>query len=101
MAHHVDVVAERLHRTADGGVVAEGPDGPEAADVVVATVRVRAAGGPVERRVETIETARGVVVTGGPDDPGRTFAVRLPARVDADLGSPRGDGSCGSGRRAT
>lgn len=86
MAHHVDVVAERLHRTADGGVVAQGPDGPEPADVVHATVRVRAPGGPVEHRVETIETARGVVVTGGPDDPGRTFAVRLPARVDADLG---------------
>ncbi|MBN0039850.1 penicillin acylase family protein [Cellulosimicrobium cellulans] len=86
MAHHVDVVAERLRRTADGGVEALGPDGPEPADVVVATVRVRAAGGPVEHRVETVETARGVVVTGGPDEPDRTFAVRLPARVDADLG---------------
>lgn len=86
MAHHVDVVAERLRRTADGGVEARGPDGPERADVVVATVRVRAAGGPVEHRVETVETARGVVVTGGPDEPDRTFAVRLPARVDADLG---------------
>ncbi|MFF2831779.1 penicillin acylase family protein [Cellulosimicrobium cellulans] len=86
MAHHVDVVAERLRRTADGGVESLGPDGPERADVVVATVRVRAAGGPVEHRVETVETARGVVVTGGPDEPDRTFAVRLPARVDADLG---------------
>jgi penicillin amidase len=86
MAHHVDVVAERLRRTSCGGVEARGPDGPEAADVVVATVRVRAAGGPVEHRVETVETARGVVVTGGPEDPDRTFAVRLPARVDADLG---------------
>ncbi|WP_313663260.1 penicillin acylase family protein [Cellulosimicrobium cellulans] len=86
MAHHVDVVAERLRRTADGGVESLGPDGPERADVVVATVRVRAAGGPVEHRVETVETARGVVVTGGPDEPERTFAVRLPARVDADLG---------------
>ncbi|MFB8228521.1 penicillin acylase family protein [Cellulosimicrobium sp. NPDC055967] len=86
MAHHVDVVAERLRRSADGGVEALGPDGHEPADVVVATVRVRAAGGPVEHRVETVETARGVVVTGGPDDPDRTFAVRLPARVDADLG---------------
>src|SRR5690606_24626585 len=86
MAHHVDVVAERLRRTPDGGVEAQGPDGPERADVVVATVRVRAAGGPVEHRVETVETARGVVVTGGPDEPDRTFAVRLPARVDADLG---------------
>ncbi|MFF2266897.1 penicillin acylase family protein [Cellulosimicrobium cellulans] len=86
MAHHADVVAERLHRTADGGVEALGPDGPEPADVVVATVRARAAGGPVEHRVETVETARGVVVTGGPDEPERTFAVRLPARVDADLG---------------
>ncbi|WP_264030514.1 penicillin acylase family protein [Cellulosimicrobium sp. SH8] len=86
MAHHVDVVAERLRRTADGGVEALGPDGPEPAEVLVATVRVRAAGGPVEHRVETVETARGVVVTGGPDEPDRTFAVRLPARVDADLG---------------
>lgn len=86
MAHHVDVVAERLRRTADGGVESLGPDGPERADVVVATVRVRAAGGPVEHRVETVETARGVVVTGGPDEPDRTFAVRLPARVDASLG---------------
>lgn len=86
MAHHVDVVAERLNRTADGGVEALGPDGPEPADVAVANVRVRAAGGPVEHRVETVETARGVVVTGGPDEPDRTFALRLPARVDADLG---------------
>ncbi|GED08752.1 penicillin acylase family protein [Cellulosimicrobium cellulans] len=86
MAHHVDVIAESLRRTDDGGVEALGPDGPEPADVVVATVRVRAAGGPVEHRVETVETARGVVVTGGPDEPDRTFAVRLPARVDADLG---------------
>ncbi|MDF9874707.1 penicillin acylase family protein [Cellulosimicrobium cellulans] len=86
MAHHVDVIAESLRRTADGGVEALGPDGPEPADVVVATVRVRAAGGPVEHRVETVETARGVVVTGGPDEPDRTFAVRLPARVDVDLG---------------
>ncbi|MFD4992020.1 penicillin acylase family protein [Cellulosimicrobium cellulans] len=86
MAHHVDVIAESLRRTDDGGVEALGPDGPEPADVAVATLRVRAAGGPVEHRVETVETARGVVVTGGPDDPDRTFAVRLPARVDADLG---------------
>jgi penicillin amidase len=86
MAHHVDVVAERLNRTADGGVEALGPVGPEPADVAVANVRVRAAGGPVEHRVETVETARGVVVTGGPDEPDRTFALRLPARVDADLG---------------
>ncbi|WP_251151019.1 penicillin acylase family protein [Cellulosimicrobium sp. Marseille-Q4280] len=92
-AHHVDVLAERLRRTTDGDVEALGPDGPEPVDTVTATVRVRAAGGPVEHRVETWETARGVVVTGGPDageadpgDEGRTFAVRLAARVDADLG---------------
>ncbi|MCB7137481.1 penicillin acylase family protein [Cellulosimicrobium marinum] len=85
MAHHVDVLAERLTRTADGGVQADGPDGPEPVDVVEATVRVRTAGGPVEQRVETFETARGVVVTGGPGA-APTYAVRLPARVDADLG---------------
>jgi len=85
MAHHVDVLAERLTRTADGAVEALGPDGPEPVDAVVATVRVRAPGGPVEHRVETFETARGVVVTGGPGAD-RTYAVRLPARVDADLG---------------
>ncbi|MCO7271821.1 penicillin acylase family protein [Cellulosimicrobium cellulans] len=86
MAYHVDVIGESLRRTDDGRVEARGPEGPELADVVVATVRVRAAGGPVEHRVETVETARGVVVTGGPEEPGRTFALRLPARVDADLG---------------
>ncbi|WP_454043884.1 penicillin acylase family protein [Cellulosimicrobium sp. Marseille-Q8652] len=98
MAHHVEVFAERLRRTADGAVQAQGPDGPEPVDTVTATVRVRAAGGPVEHRVETWETRRGVVVTGEPgpdgpeqddepqDDAPRTFAVRLAARVDADLG---------------
>ncbi|MBD5787446.1 penicillin acylase family protein [Cellulosimicrobium terreum] len=93
MAHHVDVFAERLRRTGDGAVEALGPDGPEAVDTAVVTVRVRAPGGPVEHLVETWETARGVVVTGGPGpgdagptESGRTFSVRLPARVDADLG---------------
>ncbi|WP_435735946.1 penicillin acylase family protein [Cellulosimicrobium sp. PMB13] len=93
MAHHVDVFAERLRRTPDGAVHASGPDGPEPVDTLTATVRVRAAGGPVEHAVETWETARGVVVTGGPDEggpdageAGRAFAVRLAARVDADLG---------------
>ncbi|MBD8077788.1 penicillin acylase family protein [Cellulosimicrobium arenosum] len=88
LAHQVDVLAERLTRTPGGDVEALGPDGPERVRTATATVRVRAAGGGVAHRVETWETARGVVVTGGPDpaDADRTYALRLAARVDADLG---------------
>ncbi|GHB11897.1 MULTISPECIES: GNAT family N-acetyltransferase [Streptomyces] len=65
MADYQDLYRERLRRTADGeGVEALGPGGWERADVHTVTIEV-AGGDPVT--VETVETARGPVIIGGPD----------------------------------
>ncbi|MGW1890448.1 penicillin acylase family protein [Streptomyces sp. NPDC002004] len=99
MADYQDLYRERLRRRDDGSVEAYGPDGWEPAAAHGETVEV-AGGGPV--RVEVIETARGVVVIGGPDGAyddgadgtdeggalpdGNAVALRYPPRVTGDLG---------------
>lgn len=96
MADYQDLYSERLRRTADGGVEALDPDGRWRA-VARHLEKVEVAGGePVE--VEVIETPRGPVVSGGPQDarPGRETAadqdppialvLRHPARVTGELG---------------
>ncbi|MEW2494616.1 GNAT family N-acetyltransferase [Streptomyces nodosus] len=86
MADYQDLYRERLRRTADGGVEALDPDGEWRAAVRrVETVEVAGAD-PVE--VEMIETARGPVVIGGPDDPGAfgPVSLRHPPRVTGDIG---------------
>ena len=83
MADYQDGYAERLRRR-DGLVEAYGPDGWRAAHRHVETIEVAGAD-PVE--VEVIETERGPVISGGPDDdPAVTVALRHPPRVTADLG---------------
>ncbi|MEV5607192.1 GNAT family N-acetyltransferase [Streptomyces sp. NPDC052225] len=75
MADYQDLYRERLRRTTRGGVEAFGPDGWYAA-------QVHDDGG-----VEVIETARGVVVIGGPDEEGgEGISLRQPARVHEDVG---------------
>ncbi|GAA2837927.1 penicillin acylase family protein [Kitasatospora paracochleata] len=81
MADYQDLYRERLRRTADG-VEALGPDGWRPAHVHTETVEV-AGGGPVA--VEVIETDRGPVLIGGPDDP-EAISLRHPPRVRHDLG---------------
>ncbi|MGV9242127.1 penicillin acylase family protein [Streptomyces sp. NPDC003710] len=104
MADYQDLYHERLRRTADGGVEALDPDGRwRAAARHVERVEVAGAD-PVE--VEVIETPRGPVISGGPQDTGtdaptgrntdtttRTgqdtplaVALRHPARVTGELG---------------
>ncbi|MCQ4214006.1 GNAT family N-acetyltransferase [Streptomyces longispororuber] len=73
MADYQDLYRERLRRTGEGGVEALGPDG------------WRPAHAHLEDGVEVVETERGVVVIGGPDD-GEGISLRQPARVYADLG---------------
>ncbi|MFI7388318.1 GNAT family N-acetyltransferase [Streptomyces sp. NPDC049813] len=73
MADYQDLYRERLRRTAGGGVEALGPDG------------WRPAHAHTEDGVEVVETDRGVVVIGGPDE-GEGISLRQPARVHADLG---------------
>ncbi|MEV1025469.1 GNAT family N-acetyltransferase [Streptomyces sp. NPDC050264] len=73
MADYQDLYRERLRRAEGGGVEALGPDG------------WRAAHAEVQDGVEVIETERGVVVIGGPDE-GEGISLRQPARVHADLG---------------
>ncbi|MFE8008356.1 GNAT family N-acetyltransferase [Streptomyces sp. NPDC057418] len=94
MADYQDLYRERLRRTPDGeGVEALGPQGWERADVRTETIEV-AGGSPVT--VETVETARGPVIIGGPDSgPDRgpdsgadegAISLRYPPRVTGDLG---------------
>ncbi|MYT72988.1 GNAT family N-acetyltransferase [Streptomyces sp. SID8367] len=73
MADYQDLYRERLRRTGDGGVEALGPDG------------WRPAHAHVEEGVEVVETERGVVVIGGPDE-GEGVSLRQPARVFGNLG---------------
>ncbi|MET8231677.1 penicillin acylase family protein [Micromonospora sp. NPDC005298] len=81
MADYQDVYAERLRR--DGpGVWALGPDGWRPAYRHVETVEVAGAS-PVE--VEVLETDRGPVIAGGPDEP-TALSLRYPPRVRAELG---------------
>ncbi|MGQ5261262.1 penicillin acylase family protein [Micromonospora sp. ZYX-F-536] len=81
MADYQDVYAERLRR--HGPVVqALGPDGWRPAHAHVETIEVAGAE-PVE--VEVVETARGPVIAGGPDEP-TAISLRYPPRVRAALG---------------
>ncbi|MET9493864.1 GNAT family N-acetyltransferase [Streptomyces sp. NPDC006552] len=73
MADYQDLYRERLRRTAGGGVEALGPDG------------WRPAHAHTEDGVEVVETDRGVLITGSPDE-GEGISLRQPARVHADLG---------------
>lgn len=84
MAHGVDVFRETLRRV-PGGLEALGPDGWRAADLVRSTIRVR---GGADVEVESIETARGPIVTELRDEGDRFvgWSVRMPARVEGDLG---------------
>lgn len=111
MAHSAEVVHERLRRGPDGTWQAWGPGGWEPTARAVEHVTVRG-GDAVE--VEVVETVRGPLVVRGLDvtapvrlhdeprdrsdhEPGRgtgddepghedAYALRLPARVDSDLG---------------
>ncbi|MDG9673842.1 penicillin acylase family protein [Micromonospora sp. DH14] len=81
MADYQDVYAERLRR--DGPRVwALGPDGWRPAHRHVETIEVAGAD-PVE--VEVMETERGPVIAGGPDDE-TALSLRYPPRVRGDLG---------------
>ncbi|WP_395244977.1 penicillin acylase family protein [Agromyces sp. MMS24-K17] len=79
IAHAVDVFEERL-RERDGDMEARGPSGWERTSAHEEELLVR---GEPAQMVSVIETARGPIVV---DGPGGCFSVRLPARVDADLG---------------
>ncbi|MFE2988004.1 GNAT family N-acetyltransferase [Streptomyces sp. NPDC059262] len=82
MADYQDLYRERLRRLPDGGVEALGPDGWRPAFRSVETFEV--AGAPPQE-VEVVETERGTVVIGGPDE-GEGIALRQPPRVREDLG---------------
>ncbi|MFJ7493169.1 GNAT family N-acetyltransferase [Streptomyces sp. NPDC097727] len=94
MADHQDLYREQLRRTATGGVEALGPGGWEA--VVSHTETIEVAGAdPVT--AEIIETGRGPVIIGGPDDgagaeggvrggPADGISLRYPPRVIHELG---------------
>jgi len=76
-----DLFTERLQRCRDS-VVALGPDGWE--PVVRHVEEIPVAGGdPVD--VEVLDTMRGPVVIGGPDE-GEALSLRTPPYVLADLG---------------
>ncbi|SCL17384.1 penicillin acylase family protein [Micromonospora inyonensis] len=81
MADYQDLYAERLRRQGDT-VEAFGPDGWQPAQRHVETVEV-AGGDPVE--VEVIETDRGPVIIGGPDDD-QAISLRYPPRFFGDIG---------------
>lgn len=81
MADYQDLYRERLRRRG-ADVEALGPDGWRPASAHRETVDV-AGGDPVE--VEVIETARGPVVIGGPDEE-EAISLRVPPRVSGDLG---------------
>ena len=81
MADYQDLYREELRR--DGATVrAHGPRGWEPATAHREAVEV-AGGEPVE--IEVIETARGPVIIGGPDEE-PAISLRYPPRVRADLG---------------
>lgn len=83
MADYQDGYAERLRRR-NGRVEAYGPHGWRPAHRHVEIVEVAGAD-PVE--VEVIETERGPVISGGPDEhPDVTVSLRHPPRVTGDLG---------------
>ncbi|WP_052850971.1 GNAT family N-acetyltransferase [Streptomyces avicenniae] len=82
MADYQDLYRERLRRTAEGGVEALGPDGWRPAEHGTETVTV-AGGEPVT--VEVMETARGPVLVGGPDDR-EAISLRHVPRVARDMG---------------
>ncbi|MGC4853188.1 penicillin acylase family protein [Micromonospora sp. DT4] len=81
MADYQDVYVERLRRH-DTGVLALGPDGWREASVHVETIEV-AGVDPVQ--VEVVETDRGPVIAGGPDDD-TALSLRYPPRVRGELG---------------
>ncbi|MGP3998859.1 penicillin acylase family protein [Streptomyces sp. 8N706] len=81
MADYQDLYRERLRRRG-AQVEALGPDGWRPAAVHVETIQV-AGGAPVE--IEVVETERGPVVIGGPDEP-EAISLRCPPRVSGDLG---------------
>ncbi|MEV6693681.1 penicillin acylase family protein [Micromonospora sp. NPDC051196] len=82
-ADYQDVYAERLRRHGEL-VEAYGPQGWQPVHRQVETIEV-AGGDPVE--VEVIETERGPVISGGPDEhPDVTVSLRYPPRVTGDLG---------------
>ncbi|MFG1649548.1 penicillin acylase family protein [Micromonospora sp. NPDC049275] len=81
MADYQDVYAERLRRQGTR-VEAFGPDGWREAHVHVETIEVAGAD-PV--RVEVVETDRGPVIAGGPDDE-TAVSLRYPPRVRGELG---------------
>lgn len=81
MADCQDLYRERLRRGAQG-VEALGPDGWEPAEAQVEIVSV-AGGEPVE--IEVVETARGPVVVGGPDD-AEAVSLRYAPRAGGDAG---------------
>ncbi|WBB50684.1 penicillin acylase family protein [Verrucosispora sp. WMMA2044] len=83
MADYQDGYAERLRRRGDR-VEAYGPQGWRPAHRHVETIEVAGAA-PIE--VEVIETERGPLVSGGPDDdPAITVSLRYPPRVLGELG---------------
>ncbi|MFG1884089.1 penicillin acylase family protein [Micromonospora sp. NPDC049102] len=81
MADYQDLYVERLRRH-DAGVLALGPDGWREASVHVETIEVAGAD-PVP--VEVVETERGPVIAGGPDDD-TALSLRYPPRVGGELG---------------
>ncbi|MFE6956864.1 GNAT family N-acetyltransferase [Streptomyces sp. NPDC057696] len=82
MADYQDLYRERLRRLPDGSVEALGPDGWRPAFRSVETFEVA---GARPQEVEVVETERGTVVIGGPDE-GEGIALRQPPRVREDLG---------------
>ncbi|MCX4825455.1 penicillin acylase family protein [Streptomyces sp. NBC_01142] len=81
MADYQDLYREQLRRSG-AETEALGPDGWRPASVHTETIEVAGAD-PVE--VEVIETERGPVVIGGPDD-AVAISLRCPPRVSGDLG---------------
>lgn len=81
MADYQDLYRERLRRT-DSGVEALGPDGWRPAEVRTETIEVADAEAV---QVEVVETERGPVVVGGPDDT-QAISLRHPPRVTSRLG---------------
>ncbi|MEV5581546.1 penicillin acylase family protein [Streptomyces parvus] len=84
MADYQDLYRERLRRRGEHGETVEalGPEGWRPATAHRETIEV-AHSDSVE--IEVVETERGPVVIGGPDD-AEAFSLRYPARVSADLG---------------
>jgi penicillin amidase len=81
MADGQDLYAERLRRIGEN-VEAEGPDGWDRVHSHFETIEVA---GQEAVQVEVIETARGPVVVGGPDD-ARAVSLRHPPRVVGSIG---------------